>query len=356
MADEMRLRIKNAAVQGNIALGISLADRLGIFSALDKAGSETSPAHYEAVAKEAKLKPRYTKELLSLLSCGDIITVVPDGEHFYLNPAQAEVLNSTVKDTGVGMCLFLSLHAQAFHPISEVFQLSGPLGMEYANYDDFYSVMDEFSISLHKKHLISDLVPLTGMKEALESGISFLDVGCGNGFHIAELAQAFKKSTFTGVDLTPVAVKKANERIEKLGLTNATFIQTDARAMNSTWNDKFEFVMIFDACHDQCRPDLVLKEIYRVLKPGGVFAMVEIDGTSNVYEDRQKFGIKCAAMYSSSVFHCLPVGSNTPDALAMGTMMGTKKGRELLFGAGFTDVKIENIPFFELNVLYLAKK
>uniref|UniRef100_A0A7E4ZZE7 Methyltranfer_dom domain-containing protein n=1 Tax=Panagrellus redivivus TaxID=6233 RepID=A0A7E4ZZE7_PANRE len=175
MSEDLRQRILNVAVQSNIALGISLADRLGIFPALGKTGSEAAPAHYDAVAKEAGLKPRYTKELLALLACGDIITVTPDGDHFYMSPAAAEVLNSPIKDKGVSLCLFVPMHAQVFNPISEVFQLNGPLGMEYANYGDFYGTMDELSASLHKKHLVPDLVPLTGMKEALEAGISFLD-------------------------------------------------------------------------------------------------------------------------------------------------------------------------------------
>ena len=39
--------------------------------------------------------------------------------------------------------------------------------------------------------------------------------------------------------------------------------------------------------------------------------MVEIDGTSNVYEDKSTFGPTACAFYSASVFHCLAVGSNS---------------------------------------------
>ena len=37
-------------------------------------------------------------------------------------------------------------------------------------------------------------------------------------------------------------------------------------------------------------------------------------------------------------------------------MMGTKTGAKLLNDAGFEDVKVHKIPFFDFNVLYLAKK
>jgi ubiquinone/menaquinone biosynthesis C-methylase UbiE len=358
MADELRKKIMNCAVQANIALGIALADRLKLFEALAKVGTETSPAHFEEIAKAANLKPRYTKELLALLACSDIIQVMPNGEHFYIPKESEEVFSpsSEIKDKSLSLCSFVPLHASVFESIAKVIQKDGPLGMDYSNYTDFYGTMDQFSIALHKKHLIPDLIPMTGMKEKLIEGIQFLDVGCGSGFHICELAQAFPKSHFTGIDLTDSAISKANERKTKMLLPNVEFFQQNAKSMNSEWTNKFDMVMIFDACHDQCRPDLAVKEIYRVLKDGGIFAMIEIDGTSNVFEDKQAFGPTACAFYSASVFHCLAVGSNSEDALGMGTMMGTKKGTKLLNDAGFQNVEVLKVPFFDFNVLYLAKK
>lgn len=52
-----------------------------------------------------------------------------------------------------------------------------------------------------------------------------------------------------------------------------------------------------------------LKEIYRVLKPDGLFSMIEIDGTSNVYKDKEMDG--STFMYGVSLSHCLPVGMNS---------------------------------------------
>jgi ubiquinone/menaquinone biosynthesis C-methylase UbiE len=356
MADELRKKLMTCAVQANIALGIALANKLNLFQALAATSNESSPAHYEEVAKYANLKPRYTKELLALLACSDIIEVTTDGEHFYIPEANREVFASEIKDKSLSLCSFVPVHATVFENIAEIIQKDGPLGMDYSNYGSFYGIMDQFSIALHKKHLIPDLIPMTGMKEKLSEGIEFLDVGCGSGFHICELAQAFPKSRFIGIDLTDSAILKSNERKTQMSLSNVEFFQQNAKSMNPEWSNKFDMVMIFDACHDQCRPDLAVKEIYRVLKPGGLFAMVEIDGTSNVYEDKKAFGSTACAFYSASVFHCLAVGSNSQDALGMGTMMGTKKGTKLLNDAGFNEVKVLKVPFFDFNVLYLAQK
>ncbi|PIO52626.1 hypothetical protein TELCIR_26066 [Teladorsagia circumcincta] len=93
---------------------------------------------------------------------------------------------------------------------------------------------------------------------------------------------------------------------------NLAFIQMNAGEMDEDWTEKYDVVTIFDACHDQMRPDLCLKEIYRVLKREGVFGMLEVKGTSNVFTDLKELGIRAATPYSCSVFHCLPVGSNSP--------------------------------------------
>ena len=133
------------------------------------------------------MKPRYTKELLALLACSDVIEVTPDGDHFFIPEASLEVFTSEVKDKSLAFCSFTPLHANVFDSIADVMKKDGPLGMDYSNYGSFYGIMDTFSIALHKKHLIPDLIPMTGMKDKLLEGIQFLDVGCGSGFHVCEL-------------------------------------------------------------------------------------------------------------------------------------------------------------------------
>ncbi|KAE9545912.1 hypothetical protein FO519_010876, partial [Halicephalobus sp. NKZ332] len=83
-ADDLRNKLMTAAIQGNLALSVGLANHLDLFQAIIASGSEESPASYSSIASKAGLKPRYTKELLGVLACGDIIEVTSDGEHFYI--------------------------------------------------------------------------------------------------------------------------------------------------------------------------------------------------------------------------------------------------------------------------------
>ena len=72
-------------------------------------------------------------------------------------------------------------------------------------------------------------------------------------------ASQFPKSLFTGIDFSLSAVVGANKRREEAneGLENLSFLQMDAQKLKSSWTEKFDWVTIFNACHDQTRPDLV---------------------------------------------------------------------------------------------------
>ncbi len=58
--------------------------------------------------------------------------------------------------------------------------------------------------------MILPLVP--GLLDRLEEGIAALDLGCGRGRALLQLAQSFPRSTFTVMDLSEEAVAWARSR------------------------------------------------------------------------------------------------------------------------------------------------
>uniref|UniRef100_A0A914EKU1 Methyltransferase domain-containing protein n=1 Tax=Acrobeloides nanus TaxID=290746 RepID=A0A914EKU1_9BILA len=366
MVAEFLDQIKEITAHGALSMAIALGIKLNLFEALAEVSSEENPATPEQVAEIASLKPRYetqnvfdffsryVREWLCAMACGGIIEVDTTGEKFWIKKNRVEIMIGPSRNHAFTQTSMFPSYGKVFYDIVNVFQKDGPYGMDYSSYADFYQVMSALSQSWHKKTLVKDFIPMIGMKERLQEGILVLDVGCGNGFHVCELASHFPKSHFIGIDITQKAVDEANSRTN--GHKNVEFICMNAADMSKEWTDKFDLVFIFDACHDQCRPDLSVKEIHRVLKPTGLFAMVEIDGTSNCYKDKQEKGSTAALFYTASLFHCLPVGSNTSDALGLGAMWGIERGKNLLKDAGFTNVKVEKCPGFEVNCVYLSHK
>ncbi|RCN29150.1 methyltransferase domain protein [Ancylostoma caninum] len=354
---DFQKRLFQIGVDGVLSAAVALGSRLKLFDALASVSSEEKPATPTQVAEASGCKERYVQEWLAVMGAGDVITVTEDEKYFIPKEHVADLTG------GVAIMLssFLPVLMRGYDKISEVFGKDGPLGLRYSDFTDFYVTMASFSEALHKKHLTSDSIPALGpdIKERLENGgMMCLDVGCGKGFHAALLAENFPKSNFTGIDVTLEAVHLANQQRKDNGQTfdNLAFIQMDAGKMDADWENKYDVVTIFDACHDQMRPDLCLKEIYRVLKPGGVFGMLEVNGSSNVYKDKQEMGLVATQMYGCSMFHCLPVSSNSEDALGLGAMWGKERAVKLLKEAGFKDITVLPTPQFVINILYVCKK
>ena len=135
------------------------------------------------------------------------------------------------------------------------------------------------------------------------------------------------------------------------GLANVTFEVKDAAALDGS--TRFDFITVFDAVHDQAKPDVVLKGIADSLGPGGVFLCVDIAGSSHV---EQHIDHPMAPMLSSvSTFHCMTV-SLALDGAGLGTMWDEQKADEMFREAGFSTVGTKRVPEDILNVFYVCRK
>jgi arsenite methyltransferase len=101
-----------------------------------------------------------------------------------------------------------------------------------------------------------------------------LGSGAGNDAFVAR-AETGETGKVIGIDFTPAMIAKARENAEKLGYHNVEFREGDIEAMPLTAN-------IADVVVSNCVLNLVpdkaavIKEIYRVLKPGAHFSISDI--------------------------------------------------------------------------------
>lgn len=92
-----------------------------------------------------------------------------------------------------------------------------------------------------------------------------LEIGVGNGSHAQLLAEHSK--SYTGIDITDYAVKSTTERMKCLDL-DGEIIRMDAEKMQFHDNS-FDFIWSWGVIHHSSNTKQVLKEMHRVLKPGG---------------------------------------------------------------------------------------
>ncbi|KAF8385638.1 hypothetical protein PRIPAC_74780, partial [Pristionchus pacificus] len=336
---------------------ITLGRKLGLFDALGEVASAAAPADAKTIADKAGCKERYVREWLAVLSCAGFIEVTQDEKFWLTDEAKHEFTglnNLLVAEMG-----YLPTIMKNYYGLADAFKKDGRYGLEYSQFTEFYEVMDVLTRAMTDAHLVKDYFPLIGTSEKFEAGgLKVLDVGCGSGYDAIKMATTYPSCEFHGVDISEIAITKARENLKEQGLTNLTFHVEDAGKMPVEWTETFDLITIFDACHDQMRPDLSLKEIHRMLKPGGTFAMLEVKGSSNIYTDKATRGPFAACPYAISLFHCLPVGSNREDALCLGMKWGEKRARKLIEEAGFVkdNVQVLEPEFFPANLVYLCKK
>ena len=102
----------------------------------------------------------------------------------------------------------------------------------------------------------------------IERGMRVLDVGCGTG--VVALTAARLGARVTGSDLTPKLIERAKENSHLMGLDIAWDVG-DAEELPYK-DGEFDAVVSQFGHMFAPRPDVAVREMLRVLKPGGVIA------------------------------------------------------------------------------------
>lgn len=195
--------------------------------------------------------------------------------------------------------------------------------------------------------LHQSILPLApGLQDRLQQGIDVLDLGCGSGRALKELARTFPRSRFTGYDFSVEAIGVARCEPQP----NLRFESWDAARINDV--EAFDLITAFDAIHDQAHPDKVLANIRRALRPTGVFLMQDIRASSRL-ENNLEHPLG-TFLYTISCMHCMTV-SLAQGGMGLGTVWGEEKALEMLKSAGFHQVAVHRLEHDIQNNYYLCR-
>jgi SAM-dependent methyltransferase len=118
------------------------------------------------------------------------------------------------------------------------------------------------------EHMTGSVAPRLVKFANVTPGAEVLDVGCGTG--VVALTAARLGARVTGVDLTPELIAHAKENASLTHL-EASFLQGDAEEIPLP-DSKFDVVLSQFGHMFAPRPEVAVKEMLRVLKPGGTIA------------------------------------------------------------------------------------
>ncbi|CAO1636684.1 unnamed protein product [Parajaminaea phylloscopi] len=123
---------------------------------------------------------------------------------------------------------------------------------------------------------IQDSQAVQSAQRRQDAPARYLDVGCGGGVATEELAKL--GFTITGLDPAAAAITSARRRAERLGITNVDY--REGSAFDLPWPpNSFDGVVSSDVLEHLDDVHAALGEIFRVLKPGGVFVFDTINRT-----------------------------------------------------------------------------
>ena len=104
------------------------------------------------------------------------------------------------------------------------------------------------------------------------SKLNILDFGCGNGWVSIDLAKS--GAQVWGIDISEESIKKARKWAENENLSNKIKFEK-MPGENIKYNDNFFDLVLGSAILHHTEIKLAVKEIFRVLKPGGKALFIE---------------------------------------------------------------------------------
>lgn len=217
------------------------------------------------------------------------------------------------------------------------------------------------SIGFHR-----ELLNLIVRNARLKTGDKILDVGCGTGLLSLKLLQNSDCSVI-GVDYSPEMMGIFETKIKKLKLKDRVSIELmDVRALKFK-DHTFDRVVSSVTLHHLVEKLPALRKIFRVLKPGGIFILGEIDmDTTGKHTDAKRLerildvlkqewipalkdaGIEAfSKMFDNGKKHILNQGEYC---------LSLKQWAGLCRKAGFGSVAIKMVPRYKAFGIVIAKK
>ena len=346
-ADSFADRIGETVNSGALTVMLSIGHRTGLFDVMADLPSGTSAQ----IARAAGLSERYVREWLAAMVVGGVVTWDPGNRTYALPAEHAACLTRGAAPGNLAVyARFVPMAGAVEDRILECFKTGAGTG--YEDYPCFHGIMAEDSAQSVVAQLFDVVVPLVdGLHERLESGIDVLDAGCGSGQMLVALAARYPHSRFTGYDLCAEAIAAAREAATATGVSGVRFEVRDLTGFDES--ESYDFVTSFDAVHDQKHPQELLAGIYGALRPGGVYLMQDIGGSSQL---ENNIGFPFAAfLYAVSCTHCMPV-SLGQGGEGLGTMWGWETARAMLGQAGFAAPEHHVLPHDPMNVWFVSRK
>ena len=338
--DELVGRLFSAGLGMAEVLTVYLGDTLGLYRAIDGAGSMTAPE----LAKETGIFERYAREWLEQQAAAGILSVDDesagaDVRRYLLPPGHIEPLLDPDSPYSIApFCKSFVAVSGVMPDLVSAFRSGGAVGWS-AYGRDMVEAQGDFNRPWLVGSLGTEYLPsIPDIHERLmsEPSARVADVACGVGWAAISLARAYPSITVDGFDLDEASIEIASRNANEAGVADR--VRFEAKdAADPALQSRYDLAMVVEAIHDLSQPVAVLRSIREMLKPTGTLIVAdeqtEDSFTAPASETERLF-------YAYSVLCCLPAAMEDDTSAATGTVMRRTTFEAYAKEAGFDDVSV----------------
>jgi len=326
-----------------VSLMVHLGLKLGIYRVMAGRGMLS----VDALATETGLHRRWLLEWLRQQTAAGVIEHGSE-ETFSLSDEVAELM----LDDGS-----MNYLAGFFHPpiggntldrIAEAFRTG--IGMSWDDHGATGTHLVAGSTGAAHRRLVTDILPLmTGVVEKLAAGADVIDIGCGSGVAITELAKAYPASRFLGIDPSPVALAEAAECARNAGVQNLELRDGVGESLED--NAKYDFVMVLDCMHDMTHPDETIASIRQAIKDDGSWLVKDIRSADTLAGNLEN--PMAPLLYGISIAFCMSSAMSKPNGAGLGTLgFSAETAEKMVRQAGFSRFRMLDFEEDLMNAFY----
>ena len=338
--DELVERLFSAGLGMAEVLTVYLGDTLGLYRALERAGSMTSTE----LAKETGTFERFVREWLEQQAAAGILAVddvsAEAGERRYLLPS-GHIEPLLDLDSPYSIAPFCKSFVAVSSAMPDLVAAFGSGGA--VPWSAFGRDMIEAQGDFNRPWLVGSLgteylpsIPDLHERLAAQPGARVADIACGVGWAAIALARAYPSITVDGFDLDEPSIEIATRNAQEAGVADR--VRFEVRdAADPALEGQYDLAIVVESIHDMSQPVEAMRGIRQMLKPGGTLIVADErteDSFTAPASDTERL------FYAYSVLCCLPSAMDDHTSAATGTVMRRTTFERYANEAGFGEVAV----------------
>ena len=299
---------------------IDLGVRLGLF----KAFADTPDVTAWQVADRLGLHAPYVEVWCTTAYSFELLEA-DEERRFCLAPFVHEILANPAHPRYLGgyVRLGTAFATEDYRLAPEAFRTGNTVPFQGRS-EDFARTVAEAIAGMNLVVARRILPSLSGVAEQLKQGGTILEVGCGTGNLLLQLAKAFPNSRCTGVEIDPTGLAAAREVVHQAGLAERVqILEGDVR--HAVLPEAYDVVVMVEVLHEISATLRlgVMQGCARALRAGGWLVIVDETYPTTLAEARRPEFL-------------FPVQTGFEELLWGNVVLTKEEQEQLLRAAGFT--------------------